>query len=89
MRNQNDGSNNKLRKRTSRLTNKSANIKPWIITAINNQDRKSLDQLWKNEPSAEYQKAERLKRVRFLQRHEKTDSELKLIADCLDGVQTE
>ena len=84
MKNRNDNSNTKSRKRSSRRTNKGANIKPWVITAINNESRKSPERMWKNEPPAAYQKAERLKRIRFLRRHEKADPELKSIADCLD-----
>ena len=84
MKNSKTRSKNKSRQRNSQRANKDPNIKPWIITAINNEERKSPDRLWKNEPSAESQKAERLKRSRFLRKHEKTDPALKIIADCLE-----
>ena len=77
--------NNKSRKHSSRRQNNPPTVKSWIITAINNEDQKSPKRLWKNEPSAEYQKAERLKLIRLLRKHEKTEPELRSIADCLDS----
>ncbi len=84
MKNPKNKSNNKSRKSGSRRQINPPNIKPWVITAINNEEGKSPGQLWKDEPSAKSQKAERLKRVRFLRKYEKTDPDLKLIADWLE-----
>jgi hypothetical protein len=40
--------------------------------------------MWKGEPSAETISEEQFKRIRFLRKHGKSDSELNLIADCLE-----
>lgn len=62
----------------------SSNVKAWVIKAIGEESKKPPDQMWKGEPSAEAISEEQLKRIRFLRKHGKTDSELNSIADCLD-----
>lgn len=61
-----------------------SNVKAWIVKAITEESRNPPDKLWKGEPSAETISDEQLKRIRFLRKHGKTDSELNSIADCLD-----
>ena len=63
---------------------KHSSPKAWVIKAIGREETHSSDQMWKKEPTAEYQFNERLKRIRFLRKHGKTDSELLLIADYLE-----
>jgi hypothetical protein len=62
----------------------SSNVKVWVIKAIGEESKKPPDQMWKDEPSAETISEEQLKRIRFLRKHGKSDSELNSIADCLD-----
>jgi hypothetical protein len=62
----------------------SSNVKAWVIKAIGEESKKPPDQMWKGEPSAETISEEHLKRIRFLRKHGKTDSELNSIADCLE-----
>jgi hypothetical protein len=59
-------------------------IKAWVVKAIAEESKKSPDQMWENEPSAETISKEQLKRIRFLRKHGKSDSELNSIADCLE-----
>ena len=63
---------------------KHSSPKAWVIKAIAQEETHSSDQMWKKEPTAEYQFNERLRRIRFLRKHGKTDPELLLIADCLE-----
>jgi hypothetical protein len=51
---------------------KSADIStatPWILAAIEEEDRKPQKQLWKGEPTAEYRRNERVQRVRLLRKY--------------------
>ena len=75
--------NNSRSRRTSNRK-KHSSPKAWVIKAIAQEETHSSDQMWKKEPSAEYQFNERLKQIRFLRKHGKTDLELLLIADCLE-----
>lgn len=59
-------------------------VKPWVKRAIAEVDRKPNDQLWKNEPSAEYQLNERLRRIGCFRKHGKYDPPLNAIADRLE-----
>lgn len=59
-------------------------VKPWVKTAIAQEDRKPNEQLWKKEPSSEYQLNERLRRIRFFRNHGKYDPPLNAIADRLE-----
>jgi hypothetical protein len=61
-----------------------SNAKAWVVKAIAEESNNPPDQTWKGEPSAETISEEQLKRIRFLRKHGKSDSELILIADCLD-----
>jgi hypothetical protein len=44
-----------------------------VIAAIKDESRYRPDRLWKNEPTAELDYHERLKRIKFLRKHSKTD----------------
>ena len=59
-------------------------IKKWAAVAINQENRKPNNQKWRNEPTSDFQFAERLKRIRFCHKHGKTHPELTFIADCLE-----
>ena len=61
-----------------------SHAKAWVIKAIAEESKKPPDQMWEDEPSAETISEEQLKRIRFLRKHGKSDSELSLIADCLE-----
>ena len=57
--------------------------KPWVQKAIAEEEQKPNDQLWKNEPSAAHQSDERLRRIRFLRKYQKSGPLYKRIADRL------
>jgi hypothetical protein len=59
-------------------------IKAWVVKAIAEESNNPPDRMWEGEPSAETISEEQLKRIRFLRKHGKSDSELNSIADCLD-----
>jgi hypothetical protein len=61
-----------------------SNAKAWVVKAIAEESNNPPDEMWKGEPSAEKISEEQLKRIRFLRKHGKTDSELNSIADCLE-----
>jgi hypothetical protein len=63
---------------------KYSDVKPWVRTAIAEEDHKPNNQLWKKEPSAEYQLNERLCRIRFLRKYGKCNPVLNAIADRLE-----
>lgn len=65
-------------------SNNSSHAKAWVIKAIAEESKKPADQMWNGEPSAETIFEEQLKRIRFLRKHGKSDSELNSIADCLE-----
>lgn len=46
-------------------------IKPWVITAIAEEEQKPDKQLWRKEPSADFQYVERWRRIRLLHKHAK------------------
>jgi hypothetical protein len=60
-------------------------IKPWVIKAIAEEEQKLNTQLWDDEPSVEFQYAERLRRIRLLRKHMKSDSILQSIIDRLES----
>jgi hypothetical protein len=70
-------------RRTFNLKNYS-NAKTWVIKAITEESTNPPDRMWEGEPSAETISEDQLKRIRFLRKHGKSDSELSLIADCLE-----
>jgi hypothetical protein len=59
-------------------------IKAWVIKTIGEESNNPPDRMWEGEPSAETISDEQLKRIRFLRKHGKSDSELNSIADCLE-----
>jgi hypothetical protein len=59
-------------------------IRPWVKNAIAEEEQKPNGQLWKKEPSAEFQYNERLRRIRFLRKREKNDASSKQFADRLE-----
>jgi len=61
-----------------------SNVKAWVVKAIAKESRNPTDRMWEGEPSAETISEEQLKRIRFLRKHGKSDSELASIADCLE-----
>jgi hypothetical protein len=61
-----------------------SNVKTWVVKAIAEESNNPPDRMWKGEPSAETISDEQLKRIRFLRKHGKSDSELNSIADCLE-----
>ena len=61
-----------------------SNAKAWVIKSIAQEETYPSDQMWKKEPTAEYQFNERPRRIRFLRKHGTTDPELLLISDCLE-----
>ena len=75
---------NNLRSRRTFNQNQCPTAKAWVIKAIAQEEKYPADQMWKKEPSAEYQFDERFRQIRFLRKHGKTDPELLLIADCLE-----
>jgi hypothetical protein len=60
-------------------------FKPWVITAIAEEEKKPDTQLWRKEPSAEYQLDERLRRIKFFRKHSKYDPPLNAIVDRLES----
>ena len=63
---------------------KYSNAKAWVVKAIAEESKNPPDHMWKKEPPADYQFNERLRRIRFLRKHGKSNSELNLIADCVE-----
>jgi hypothetical protein len=60
-------------------------VRPWTIAAINDEERFPPDQMWKDEPTAEYIYDERLKRITFLQRHSDTHADAVVLAKRLES----
>lgn len=59
-------------------------VKPWVRKAIAEEDEKPNTQLWRKEPSADYQRDERLRRIRFLRKHEQSILHIKAVAERLE-----
>jgi len=53
-----------------------SNVKTWVVKAIAEESNNPPHQMWKGEPSAETISEEQLKRIRFLRKHGKSNSEL-------------
>jgi hypothetical protein len=64
---------------------KCADFKPWVMQAIQDEERQSPDQLWKNEPSAEVIYNDRLRRIKFLRKSGKTNPKALFLADRLES----
>ena len=62
-------------------------LRVWIIKAIAEEEKKPDDQLWKNEPNAEFQKAELRRRIKFLRKHQQSNPIIEAIADRLSSCQ--
>ena len=60
-------------------------IRPWVPTAIAEEETHSQDRLWKNEPSAGYVVEKRLKEIRLLTKHGRTDPQFLGVAQRLKG----
>ena len=58
-------------------------VKTWIAAAIKDEQRQSPDQLWKGGPTVDQMKKERLRRIRFLRKHSKSNAEALRLADRL------
>lgn len=58
-------------------------VKPWVKSAIAEEDRKPTDQLWVDEPTTEFRYNERLQRIRFFRKRGKDDPPLNAIANRL------
>jgi hypothetical protein len=64
-------------------------IKPWVIAAINDESRYLPDRLWKKEPTVEFAYHERLKRIKFLRKHGKTDPKAAVVARRLGSCESD
>jgi hypothetical protein len=73
-----------LRRRRPTTTGYYADVKPWLIAAIVEEDARSPDSLWKNAPTANTAKQGRLRRIRFLRNHVKTDERASALVNRLD-----
>lgn len=62
-----------------------ADVKPWVIAAINDEEQCPPDQMWKKERSAEYVYEERLRRIKFLRKHSNTHSDALVVAKRLES----
>jgi hypothetical protein len=62
-----------------------SDVKPWVIAASAEEERKPNDQLWKKAPSADDAYTARLQRVRFLEKYIGNDPSLKFFAEQLDA----
>lgn len=65
-------------------SDKCLDIKPWVKQAITEEEKLSKDRMWKNEPDADEIHQERLKRIRFLHKHGKTDAQAENVAQQLE-----
>jgi hypothetical protein len=61
-----------------------ADVKPWVMAAIVEEDARSPDSLWKNAPTADTAEQERLRRIRFLRRHQESDGRASILVNRLD-----
>jgi hypothetical protein len=70
-------------------SHKCPDVKPWVIAAINDETRYPPDRLWKKEPTAEFAYEERLRRIKFLRKHSKTDPKAVVLAHRLETCEPE
>ena len=61
-----------------------ADIKPWVMRAIAEEDQRPNNQLWKGEPSAAFQYDERLRRIKFFRKCQRCYPLAKYVADRLE-----
>jgi hypothetical protein len=69
---------------TNKVSPRTFNVKPWVTIAIAEEDQKPSTQLWRDEPSADFQCQERVRRIRFLRKWAKDKAGLEAIADTLE-----
>jgi hypothetical protein len=60
-----------------------ADVKPWVIAAINDEDRQPSTPMWRDAPSNEKMYEERLRRIRFLLKKGDAHPRAKYVADRL------
>jgi hypothetical protein len=65
------------------------NVKSWVAKAITEEELKPNTQLWRKEPTQEFQYNERLRRIKFLRKHLKSDPSLQIIIDRLERCKTD
>jgi hypothetical protein len=70
-------------------SHKCLDVRPWVIAAINDESRYPPDRLWKKEPTADHAYHDRLKRIKFLHKHSKTDAKSLVVADRLESCEPE
>ena len=64
---------------------KCPDVKPWVLTAIAEEEERLGKQLWEKEPSAEFQLNERLRRIRLLRKCATEMRQCERIADRLNS----
>jgi hypothetical protein len=62
-----------------------ADIRPWVKTAVSQEETKPQNPMWKGEPSEEKIAQEQQKRIRFLFKHGSNDPELEAVAKRLES----
>jgi hypothetical protein len=62
-----------------------ADIRPWVKTAVSQEETKPQNPMWKGEPSEEKIAQEQQKRIRFLFKHGRNDPELEAVAKRLES----
>src|SRR5258707_13773620 len=70
-------------------SHKCEDVKPWAIAAINDESRYPPDRLSKKEPTAEFAYKERVKRIKFLRKHGKTDPKAAVLAHRLESCESD
>ncbi len=66
-------------------SHKCEDVKPWVIAAINDESRYPPNRLWKKEPTAEFAREERVRRIKFLSKHSNTDPRAAVLAHRLES----
>ena len=62
-----------------------ADIRPWVKTAVSQEETKPQNPMWKGEPSEEKIAQEQQKRIRFLFKHGRNDPEVEAVAKRLES----
>jgi hypothetical protein len=66
-------------------SHKCQDVKPWVIAAIEDEERFPPDQMWKKEPSAKYIYKARLRRIKFLRKYGNTHPDALIVAKRLES----
>lgn len=66
-------------------SHKCLDVKRWVIAAISDESRYPSERLWRKEPTAEFAHEERLRRIKFLRKHGKTDAKAAALAHRLQS----